>query len=99
MVIVEVEKTRFGAWDDPTIRLYLDQFREECERLESISPNTAQLQDATDIASKLCEASREIVYRMHRVTRQQIDEAAKEFSKAAEKISVWTISEQKADLM
>lgn len=82
MLIVFDEKCEAGRIEDPVINLHIEQFQAVTQRVAELSPEAYATQ-ARCLAERLCEGSRQIVYRMHRVTRHQVLESASLFERAA----------------
>lgn len=92
MLIVVDEKCEAGRVEDPVIELHLEQFEAVTRRVAELLP-MAYVSQAKWLAERLCEGSRQIVYRMHRVTRSQVRQSAELFEKAASLIEDWELSQ------
>ena len=63
--------------------------------LGSLSESVAvfDLEKARLLAMNLCDASRELVFRLHRITRRQLTELIQEFDNAADIIERWPLAD------
>jgi hypothetical protein len=96
MLIVESDTTRAAVWKDPFFDIGCSQFRDETARLiqltEAIEADEVQVFDLCD---GLCESSRDLLFRLHRVTVSELDSLVETFSRASKAIA--TAKEQILD--
>ncbi len=94
MVIVP-EATQSIRPAEPLVQLQVKEFIKLRERMESLdlANIVADRKKARLLAMNLCDASRELVFRLHRITRRQLTELIEEFEVAAGIIEGWPLAE------
>lgn len=80
---------------EPLVQLQLAEFVSLRERMMGLDLSTvaADRRNAKLFAMNLCDASREIVFRLHRITRKQLSELIAEFHEAARIIDNWPLEQ------
>lgn len=93
MVIIS-EETNSIRSADPLVLLQLSEFEKLTERMRrlDIEKLPAEQKDAKLFAMNLCDASRELVFRLHRITRVQLQTLIAVFEEAAKIIDSWPLS-------
>lgn len=104
MLIVDAKQTVQPPWGDPLVDVHTDQFRDSYSRLERLQPDVRpeEFAEAQNFASFLCDASRQIIYRLNRATPDQVEELIRCFRRAAESIQKWKLAKfdaQEAELV
>lgn len=80
---------------EPLVQLQVGEFVKLRERMETLdlANVTTDRKKARLLAMNLCDASRELVFRLHRITRRQLTELIQEFDNAADIIERWPLSD------
>jgi len=84
MILISADSVQSRVWADPMLDQQLDGVRETIESL-SDTPDRVDQQTAHTIrqsAETLCESTRELVYRLHRITPEQASSIKSVFSRA-----------------
>lgn len=94
MVIVP-EATQSIRPAEPLVQLQVKEFVKLRERMEALdlANIVADCRKARLLAMNLCDASRELVFRLHRITRRQLTELIKEFELAAGIVEEWPLAD------
>lgn len=94
MVIVP-EATHSMRPAEPLVQLQLAEFVRLRERMQALNLSNVvtDRRNAKLFAMNLCDTSREIVFRLHRITRRQLSQLIAEFHEAATIIEDWPLGE------
>jgi hypothetical protein len=88
MLIVNHENRRAALRQDPLVRVGSDQFRKGIDKLKSLlDSSNADGDDVFELCDSLCEASRELLFRLHRVTESELKSIVSLFENAASQVS------------
>jgi hypothetical protein len=70
MQVYEPELARAVACEDPLVKIGSDQFAQGVRRLQQLleHPQTSNPDQVFDLCDSLCESSRELLFRLHRVS-------------------------------
>ena len=95
MVIVP-EATQSMRPAEPLVQLQLAEFVRLRERMQALdlSGVDTDRRNAKLLAMNLCDTSREIVFRLHRITRKQLSQLIAEFHEAARIIEIWPLKDE-----
>jgi hypothetical protein len=84
-----------SAWDDPLIKLQVEEFRKFVDKIDSVGVQPAQ---AFEIAERLCEWSRSILNRTFgRINRSQVAELNQLFERTSVLIHGWDVNNLSQD--
>jgi hypothetical protein len=88
MIIVEHDSSRAAVWKDPLYEIGFTQLQEEIVGLTKLteSPDVHERQ-IFDLCDGLCELSRDLLFRLHRVTRSELVSLISAFQHASDAIA------------
>lgn len=88
MLLLEETDTAGQAWDDPIAKADLAQFEKLVMQINQLAELhagvTPDQHRVTEAASEACEFSRQLLFRMHRVSRARVREIITSFGNAVQ---------------
>ena len=77
MLMIEEMDTKSAAWDDPLVPAHLKMLAKLTRLIQELHGGEWRKKDiakCSQLAGDVCEATREVVFRLHRVTRKRVEE-------------------------
>jgi hypothetical protein len=88
MQVYEPELARAIACEDPLVKIGTDQFEQGVRRLQELlkRPQESNADQVFDLCDSLCESSRELLFRLNRVSGDDLRHIINLFEQASESV-------------
>ena len=96
MIVLRDNDADTRAWKDPLVDIHIDEFSKCASRIAVIVEKTTaedRERELARLAEHLCEMSRDLIYRINRITVKQVHQIIDEFSSAINSLDELQASE------